>query len=151
MTTAAEFLLHIRRVIRLYESLNRQVCDTWHITQIETDIIAFLKNNPEKDTARDIVEFRMLQKGNVSQAVEDLIQKGFLARRPDERDRRRIHLSLTERALPIAADIGRVRGEFLDRLFAGFTPGERRMYQELNQKLFANAALAEAEESKERK
>ena len=54
MTTAAEFLLHIRRVIRLYESLNRQVCDTWHITQIETDIIAFLKNNPEKDTARDI-------------------------------------------------------------------------------------------------
>ena len=83
MTTAAEFLLHIRRVIRLYESLNRQVCDTWHITQIETDIIAFLKNNPEKDTARDIVEFRMLQKGNVSQAVEDLIQKGFLARRPD--------------------------------------------------------------------
>ena len=115
MTTAAEFLLHIRRVIRLYESLNRQVCDTWHITQIETDIIAFLKNNPEKDTARDIVEFRMLQKGNVSQAVEDLIQKGFLARRPDERDRRRIHLSLTERALPIAADIVRVRGELHPR------------------------------------
>ena len=68
MLSAAELLVGIRRIIRLYEDTVRPVCDTYQITQIETDILAFLHNNPGKDTAKDIVELRMLQKGNVSQA-----------------------------------------------------------------------------------
>ena len=41
---------------------------------MEADIISFLKNNPGKDTAADIVELRMLSKGAVSKTVEALIQ-----------------------------------------------------------------------------
>ena len=43
----------------------------------------------------DIVELRMLLKGNVSQAVESLIQKSLLKREQNKEDRRKIHLSLT--------------------------------------------------------
>ena len=42
----------------------------------------------------DIVERRMLPKGNVSAGVETLVQKGLLMRRQDQTDRRKIHLSL---------------------------------------------------------
>ena len=45
---------------------------------MEIKIISFLYNNPEKDTAADIAELRMLPKRNISKAVESLIKKGFL-------------------------------------------------------------------------
>ncbi len=140
MLSAAELLVGIRRIIRLYEDTVRPVCDTYQITQIETDILAFLHNNPGKDTAKDIVELRMLQKGNVSQAVERLIQKGILSRRQDEKDRRRIHLSLTPSGTEIADAILTARKQFLSRLFKDFSGKELLLYLKLNQKLFANAA-----------
>ena len=140
MTSAAELLVNIRRVIRLYELNLHPVCEAYGITIIETDILAFLRNNPDKDTARDIVEYRMLQKGNVSQAVEHLIRKGLLSRRQDEKDRRLIHLSLTPTAVEVTAAIRAARKQLLDQLFQDFSSGEILLYQELNQKLFKNAA-----------
>ena len=41
-------------------------------------LMSFLYNNPGKDTATDIVELRMLQKGNVSAVVESLVNKSLL-------------------------------------------------------------------------
>ena len=139
MPQNTELLLGIRRMIRLYETMIRQVCAQYGLTQIETDIIASLHNNPGKDTARDIVELRMLQKGNVSQAVETLIQKGFLTRTPDTRDRRLIHLSLTPEAEPVTEAISGARGQFQERLFEGFSQEERLLYASLNHRLFENA------------
>ena len=139
MPQNTELLLGIRRMIRLYETMIRQVCAQYGLTQIETDIIAFLHNNPGKDTARDIVELRMLQKGNVSQAVETLIQKGFLTRTPDTRDRRLIHLSLTPEAEPVTAAISGARGQFQERLFEGFFSEGRFLYASLSYRLFENA------------
>ena len=54
----------------------KAICEEYRLTLIEATIISFLHNNPAKNTAADIVELRMLSKGNVSQAVESLIQKG---------------------------------------------------------------------------
>ena len=86
-------LANIRRIVKLYDSMLKPVCERYTLALIEATIISFLYNNPGRDTAADIVEYRMLSKGNVSQAVESLIQKGLLQRCQDTRDRRRIHLS----------------------------------------------------------
>ena len=69
----------------------KDICNNYQLTIIEATIISFLYNNPGKDTAADIVELRMLSKGNVSQAVESLIQKSLLKREQDKEDRRKIH------------------------------------------------------------
>ena len=94
MKQNTETWMGIRGVIKLYEKMLKRVCTEHHLTVIEADVISFLQNNPEKDTAADIVELRMLSKGAVSKAVESLIQKSLLDRRPDQQDRRRIHLIL---------------------------------------------------------
>ena len=134
-----DFLTGSRRIRKLYEARISRVCGRYGLTQIETDILAFLSNHPGKDTAGDIVRLRMLQKGNVSQAVETLIQKGFLTRTPDTRDRRLIHLSLTPEAEPVTAAISGARGQFQERLFEGFSQEERLLYASLNHRLFENA------------
>ena len=79
-------LPNIRRIVKLYESMLRPICDKYRLAPIEATIISFLQNNSGRDTAADIVELRMLSKSNVSQAVESLIQKSMLERRQDTRD-----------------------------------------------------------------
>lgn len=68
MAQTTDFLMYFRRIIKLHESMLKEICETYQLTMIEANIISFLYNNPGRDTARDIVELRMLSKGNVSQA-----------------------------------------------------------------------------------
>lgn len=88
MSYATEWLMSFRYIIKGQDALIKEICDSFKLTRIEGTIIVFLYNNPGKNTAGDIVELRMLSKGNVSQAVESLIQKSFLARKQDAEDRR---------------------------------------------------------------
>ena len=66
MAQTTDFLMYFRRIIKLHESMLKEICETYQLTMIEANIISFLYNNPGRDTARDIVELRMLSKGNVS-------------------------------------------------------------------------------------
>ena len=74
MGRPTDFLTNTRRIIKLYESMLRSICEKHRLTLLEATILSFLHNNPGVDTAADITELRMLSKGNVSQAVESLIQ-----------------------------------------------------------------------------
>lgn len=76
-----EFLTNIRRISSCTK-VGSKPLRGYRLTLIEATIISFLQNNPGKDTAADIVELRMLSKGNVSQAVESLMQKALLRREP---------------------------------------------------------------------
>ena len=133
-----EILLKSRSAGKLYEKMFEHVREEYGMTQLEVDIVAFLKNNPGLDTASDIVKYRMLPKANVSQAVELLIRRGLVKRRPDGRDRRRVHLELTGPAEAAAEQIREAQGRFSDLLFEGFTDEERRQYQELTGRIAEN-------------
>ena len=92
MSHSTEFLINIRRIIRLHESMLKEICGKYQMNLMEATVISFLNNNPGKDTAADIVELRMLQKSNVSQAVESLAQRGFISRTQDRKDLSLIHI-----------------------------------------------------------
>ena len=142
MSNTTSLLANFRRIIKLYDTMLKPVCEHYDLTQIEATIISFLYNNPGKDTAADIVELRMLSKGNVSQAVESLIQKSLLQRRQDMADRRKIHLSLTAEARPITEDIEAVREAFRRQIFRGFTEEEQRQFVLFNDRIAENTKSA---------
>ena len=133
-----DFLSGFRRTIKGYDRCLEAIRHHYGLSQTEVTIISFLHNNPSRDTARDIVELRMLQKGNVSAGVESLIRKGFLTRTPDQTDRRRHRLRLREEASPIVAEIEAVKQRFCCGLFAGFTAEELRQYSQLSRRLQEN-------------
>lgn len=137
-----DFLSGSRWMKKLYAVRISQVCCQYGLTQIETDILAFLSNHPGKDTAGDIVRLRMLQKGNVSQAVEALLGKGYLEKRQDEKDRRKMHLRLTEKSGEVIRSICQVRAEYLGELLEDFSPEEVGVFDALFQRIFENAAKA---------
>lgn len=131
-----------RTVLRLFEKLTGAACEGYGLTRTEIDVLAFLKNNPGMDTASDVVEYRHLSKAGVSQAVELLTQKGLLTRAQDPKDRRQIHLTLTEAAQEPARALAEAREQLEQILFEGFTEQEIRLYLELTQRTQQNAKNA---------
>lgn len=142
MQTTTELFMGMRSLFRLYDRMLKKVCTEHALTIAEADIISFLQNNPEKDTAADIVELRMLSKGAVSKAVESLIQKSLLERIPDTEDRRKIHLKLNLQVGPITESIEKVRAEFVNTVLEGFTKEELEVYRDFSDRLFDNIKKA---------
>lgn len=137
-----DYLMNIRRIMKLHEGMLKQICAKYDLSLIEANIISFLHNNPEKDTAGDIVELRMLSKGNVSQGVELLAGKELLLRIPDKEDRRKVHLSLSEKAFPITEEIEQGKLTFQEELFSGFSEDDKKALEDLSRRIMENTEKA---------
>ena len=90
----SEFWISLTLVRALYADFLEPVCKTYHLTRMELDVLLFLANNPDFDTATDIVEKRRLTKSHVSLAVNALVHKGYLSRIFRENNRKTVHLVL---------------------------------------------------------
>lgn len=113
----------------------------------EVHVLLFLANNPSYDTARDVTEFRGLSKSQVSQAVELLAAEGLLRRTPDRADRRIIHLSLTDRGVPLARECQGIQAACAGRLLSGLSPVEESQFYTLLETVLHNGALLAEEAS----
>ncbi len=138
MNANQELLAQLRGIAKIFDRECSVVRERYGVTQPEVDIVGFLANQPEHDTASEIVELRMIPKANVSQAVELLIRRGFLTRRTDAQDRRRIHLTLTDSAAPLIRDIRAAHTRVARTLFAGFSREDLAQYRSLNQRIASN-------------
>lgn len=93
---AIEVMNIMSKMRKLYREKCAPVCKEYGINQSGLDIMLFLGHNPDHNTARDICEIRGIKTGIVSVVVEQLIQKGYLERKEDKKDRRIQRLFLTE-------------------------------------------------------
>ena len=77
----------------------------------------FLADNPEFDTARDVVETRYIKANLVSVNVESLVREGYLKREKSLSDRRKTRLVCTEKAWPIVERGRQIQESFVKELF----------------------------------
>lgn len=138
MNNNFNMLVNFRQIIKFFEFSLQDIRKKYDLTKIEMDIISFLYNNPGYDTASDIVELRMLQKGNVSQAVDLLIKKELLVKKTDSLDKRKVHLILTEKSANITEEISNAKLKFKQEIFKGFTTEELNTFNYLNNKIVNN-------------
>lgn len=133
-------LVFMQQINKMHERMLKNICREFELTLLEAKIISFLHNNPTKDTAGDIVELRMLSKGNVSQAIDLLNKKELLSKTPDQNDRRKVHLTLLSKSYNITEAIDGFQNSFSIRLFEGFTKEEIQVFTSFNKRLASNAA-----------
>lgn len=93
--TSSQLLRISRQFKRYYEGCFTPLLEREGLAMRDLHVLLFLINNPDRDTARDVVELRGLPKSQVSGAVELLVRRGLLERIPDRADRRVVRLALT--------------------------------------------------------
>lgn len=108
-----------------YMKVVAPVCERFNLTTAELDILLFLANNPEYDTATDIVEKRCLVKSHVSVSLRTLEQKGYVERAYLGTNRRTIHLKLCHPAEPIIRAGQEAQLEFYKALHHGISKEEQ--------------------------
>ena len=133
-------ILHSAFAIKkAYDGLWDEIQEKYGLTRVEIDVLSFLANNPDCDTARAIVEYRMIAKSHVSGAVESLLAKGWILREQDTRDRRCIHLKLTESASGAAEEILTRQRDFGAAIRDGISEEEMTVFGNMLEKLTDNA------------
>ena len=120
---------HYAATEKLYMSMVSPVCEKHSLTYMEFTVIMFLSNNPQLDTAADLVRYRHLTKSHVSMSVRSLEDKGLLRGEHHEPNRRSIHLTVLPTAEAIVADGREAQQKLFAILFDGFSPAEHdQMY-----------------------
>lgn len=142
MLTTRYFLKAGRQLEKLYTRSITQVSDAYDLTKVEVDVLLFLYNNPEYDTARDIVELRGIAKSYVSKAVDLLINKGFLQAETDAKDRRVSHLTIQALALPIVKEARLAQDKLIQTLYQGISQEEQERLETIFTKMAQNVQEA---------
>lgn len=93
----------------------------YKLTQLDIDVLLFLRNNPINNTAQDIVEYRYLAKSNVSKSIENLRKLGYITSKTDESNRRIQRLFLNEDKLKIIDELLECQTAFFSNLKEEFT------------------------------
>lgn len=133
-----DFLSGAKTFHKLYNQAIQAEAASHSLSLMDADVILFLYNNPEFDTAKDISSFRLLAKSGVSASVETLTTLGLLESREDSADRRKLHLKLTAAADPIARDLKKTQDDFFNRLNRGISEEERLMFSDILQRMIDN-------------
>ena len=128
-----------KTITSCYEMLTRKVCEKYQLTQMEYDILIFLHNNPQHNTAAEIVKIRKSTKSHVSSSLKNLENRGLVERIQSADNKKHIEIVLLEKAVPIIEDGIKVQKEFAKTLLQGLTDEEKRICIEVFNKVCENA------------
>lgn len=133
-------------LLEAYSARCKPLCREIQMPQTAFDILMFLANNPNYNTARDIVEIRGLKANLVSVNVEKLVKEGLLERIPDSKDRRKTVLICTENAKTVIEKGRQLQTDFFESLFKGIDEESLRQFCSVVEKFKTNLYSVKKEE-----
>ncbi len=107
-----------------YSICRKAVMNRYGLSAIEVDVLLFLANNKQFDTASDISAIRKIPKSHVSLAVNRLFKKGYLRKNADVLNKKKIHLTIKDWPAEIVCYGIEQQKEFTNVLLNGFSGDE---------------------------
>lgn len=132
-------------LLEAYSSWCKPLCKEIQMPQTAFDILMFLANNPDYNTARDIVEIRGLKANLVSMNIEKLVSEGFLERITDTNDRRKNVLKCTEKSEGVIEKGRQLQKDFFESLFIGIDEESLRQFHGVLEQIRANLDIIKKE------
>ena len=133
----SELLTFMQQSSRVMERMIGDTAAKWQLSPAEIQILLFLDQMPQLDTARDVAQHCGMSKASVSGNVLKLATRGLLTVDVDLKDRRFQHLTLTEQVAPILQDTRVLLQEFDARFLATLSPQECEQFLSLLTKINA--------------
>lgn len=128
-----------KTITSCYEMLTKSVCDGYQLTQMEYDILMFLHNNPQHNTAADIVRIRKSTKSHVSTSLKSLESRGLIERLQSADNKKHIEIRLLDAAVPIIEAGIKTQKEFAKHILSGLSDEEKRICKDVFTKICINA------------
>ena len=123
---------------KLYEKVVSEVYKKYNLTYMEFNIIIFLYNNPEYDTATEIIKYRHLAKSHVSTSIKSCSDKKLLTTNFKNDDKKTIHLKLTDEGLKIAKEGYKFQQKFMEMITKNFSDDEKKLLKNFVERVDEN-------------
>lgn len=130
------FFAFFKKSDAVYQRFCQSVIRDWGLNPTSFQVIMFLANNPQYNTARDLCRMRGIKTGIASVAIEQLIQMGYLERKTDATDRRIQRLYVTDSANELVRQGREVQEEYAQAVAGALDEGELETYLRLSEKIF---------------
>lgn len=142
MLNSFDILINGHQFKKLYEREYDWVMKKYDLKKIEIEILYFISQCGEHNTAKDIAQVQYISKAHISNSIEDLSHKKYISVIGDSTDRRYMHLNVTESASPVIEDIEKVREHLLNILFHNITEEESELMIRISKKIVDNISEA---------
>lgn len=123
---------------RLNENRLNMIMKKYDLRKIDVEIIIYLANCGERNTARDIAAMEMFTKGHISQSVKRMHGEGYIDIIHDDKDLRVQHLMLTDNSKEILEEMLEERREIEKLVFEGVTDKEMDILKNIFNKMCDN-------------
>ena len=135
-----------KTITSCYEKVTGSVCEKYQLTHMEYDILMFLHNNPQHNTAAEIVKVRKSTKSHVSSSLKNLESRGLIERIQSADNKKHIEIVLLDKADLIIEDGIKAQKEFAKIALDGLT-GEDIRYGKPAKETEALAPLTKLQEN----
>lgn len=136
-----------KTITRYYELLTATVCEKYQLRRMEYDILMFLYNSPQYNTAADIAKVRKSTKSHVSTSLKVLEDRGLIVKKTDEENKKHIEIFISEAADAIINDGLKMQKRFARDMLDGLSKEETAVCKRAFEKICDNAEkLIEKEE-----
>lgn len=133
-----EGLLQGTQFQTLYNRKIEALRSEYHLRKIDIDILYFLHKSGERNTAKDIHNLNLFNKGHISQSVDRMTKQQLIHTVQDSRDRRCVHLMLTDKADAIVSQVINLRKQMYNIILNEVTEGERKILLQVSEKVNQN-------------
>lgn len=134
----ATLFSHANKMTQAYHIMLAPLCKETGLPPLALDILLFLANDPEHNTAKDICRMRGHKSGIVSVHVERLVNDGLLERQEMPGDRRQTRLVCTEKAQDIITRGRDIQWQFGFRLMEGISKEDHETMHRCFERIDAN-------------
>ena len=134
----ATLFSHANKMTQAYHIMLTPLCKETGLPPLALDILLFLANNPEHNTAKDICRVRGHKPGIVSVQGEGKVHYGLLERRAMPGDRRQTRLICTERAQDIITRGREIQWKFGLRLMEGISKEDHEIMRRCFERIDIN-------------
>lgn len=138
MLNELDVLMSGHQFKKLYEKKYEFIMKKYELKKIEIEILNFISNCGENDTARDIAKVQYISKAHISNTIDELKHKKYINVVEDCQDRRYVHLCLTNEARPIIEEIEEIKAQIFAILFRNVAEEEKQLLYKIAKQIVSN-------------
>lgn len=133
-----DLIMSGRQLKKLAEKEMESLIEQSGLRFVEVDMLLFLSEQKNIDTAKEIMRERKLSKAHVSKSLDNLKSKGYIKVCEDAKDHRVFHISLEEKADELVKSADRIYAHCRERVQAGISKEEMDVVKHVFYKMMEN-------------
>lgn len=109
-----------------------------NLNRLELEVIYLLSHYDEMTTLTDICRYTQMNKGHMSTTLDNLVKKGYVVCKRDDKDRRYVKYELTDASEQICKEMEAVWSEMILKVVEGIDENSLVIFNSVSEQISRN-------------